>query len=389
MTLIFCWPEAELFLNSDAKSLSCSALVASSVRNCVVSLFCALVCVCVGPCVSCSYGSTAVKVQQQPPCPTGDVGKVSMRAGPTLTHLSEVQLLSPARAAVCLCVFVYARSWCEGNTGCVLTGATLSEADEVCAQRQSENEDFKVSPCVLSWDETCRWMCLHWEWFVYLAAPLAHLWECCHLPRGLEDLSIFNGVQTIPSRLFMHRFIHLLANSSFIHRFPTLSVISKLRPIWLPVLHPSLPNFQWKVASDSGKSSKEIFKTPKNRIVNIGGMWIDLTPAYSFLNLTCALVCVSVPLYYCKSVYVFSPLDSHCLMMAMTQIQQLFIPPVRSCHPHTRAEAPCARTHTRIHSSIQMSTLFQWKEPLHLSLAPDFSTKIHHCCARGENFSLR
>lgn len=41
--------------------------------------------------------------------------------------------------------------------------------------------------------------------------------------------------------------------------------------------------------------------------------------------------------------------------------------------------------HAHIHSSIQMSTLSQLKEPLHLSLTPDFSTQTPHHCAGGEN----
>lgn len=68
-----------------------------------------------------------------------------------------------------------------------------------------------------------------WEWlFVYLAAPPAHQWECFYLAQGLEDQSIFTGVQTIRFLLFMHHFLHLLENSSFIHCFPTLSVISNV-----------------------------------------------------------------------------------------------------------------------------------------------------------------
>lgn len=69
----------------------------------------------------------------------------------------------------------------------------------------------------------CRWVgvCQLSGWFfVYLAVPPAHLWECCYLAWGLEGLSIFNGVQTLPSCWFKHHFIHLQGSSSFIHCVP-------------------------------------------------------------------------------------------------------------------------------------------------------------------------
>lgn len=41
-------------------------------------------------------------------------------------------------------------------------------------------------------------LALRMNFFVYLAVPPAHLWECCYLALGLEGLSIFNGVQLSP-----------------------------------------------------------------------------------------------------------------------------------------------------------------------------------------------
>lgn len=63
-------------------------------------------------------------------------------------------------------------------------------------------------------------LALRMNFFVYLAVPPAHLWECCYLALGLEGLSIFNGVQTPRSCWFKHHFIHLQGNSSFIHCVP-------------------------------------------------------------------------------------------------------------------------------------------------------------------------
>lgn len=150
---------------------------------------------------------------------------------------------------VCLCVMKYSeviwmrytyftRIYDGGNLITVSRCVWMHVNEDVCGQ----NIPHLVS-CVFYWKGACRWVevCLLWRWlFVYLAASQAHLWECCHLAWGLEDPSIFNGVQTIPSWLFMHRFIHLLANSSFIHCFPQ-SVISKPRPICFLTLLPYLP----------------------------------------------------------------------------------------------------------------------------------------------------
>lgn len=103
------------------------------------------------------------------------------------------------------------------------------------------------------------------------------------------------------------------------------------------------------------------------------------------MNFVFNILSIAVCLYMCMCVRVcvFYPLNSHCLMMALTQIQQLFIPVHPFHRKHTQKYSVGVRTH--IHSSIQMSTLSQLKEPLHLSLTPDFSTQTPHHCAGGEN----
>lgn len=52
------------------------------------------------------------------------------------------------------------------------------------------------------------------------------------------------------------------------------------------------------------------------------------------MNFVFNILSIAVCLYMCMCVRVcvFYPLDSHCLMMALTQIQQLFIP----VHPFHR-----------------------------------------------------
>lgn len=108
-------------------------------------------------------------------------------------------------------------------------------ANNVMRENDCQNSElseyfiFKYS-CVFYWEGTCGLVgvCLLWGWlFVYLAVPPAHLWQCCYLAWGLEDLSIINDAQTIPSWLFKHHFIHLQETHLLFTALPNRSLANR------------------------------------------------------------------------------------------------------------------------------------------------------------------
>lgn len=163
---------------------------------------------------------------------------------------------------------------------------------------------------------------------MYLAA---HLWECCNLSYGLETLPSLMVCRQSQPWPFMHRFIHLLANSSFIHRFATFSVISNLKAVWHPALHSA--SFIWKFL-------REVFGS--NRFLRSAHLSTKHKLDFPFY-----IPYITVSFNWTPSALFGDGPD----------------PNTATIHPRP-PHSQGYRAHTWIHSSIQMSTSTQWKESL-------------------------